>query len=94
MMWIIMLLAAHSVCFGLQHKVAFIHGKLSFLDKMLSCTYCTGFHAGWIVYLATWIPAFSETSITMNILQCVVFAFASASFSYFFDEVISTLESK
>ena len=48
---IIQTIAIYGICFGFQHKATIIHKKSEFLDKMLKCTYCTGFHCGWFVYL-------------------------------------------
>ena len=79
------LLASAGVTFGIQNKIPFLHGKHPFLDSMLGCTYCTGFHAGWMVWLLMNISVFSLPSI-------VIFAFASAIFCYALDEFIKYLE--
>ena len=83
---IIGLLAAAGVTFGIQNKVPFIHGKIPLLDRMLRCTYCTGFHAGWIVAIAL-MPV-------LTIPNVVMFAFAAAIFSYALDELIKYFEAQ
>jgi hypothetical protein len=44
-------LAAYGLCFFLQNKATFLHGKSAFTDKLLACTFCLGFHCGWISWL-------------------------------------------
>ncbi len=80
------LLASAGVTFGIQNKIPFLHGKHDLLDRMLRCTYCTGFHAGWIVALAI-LPS-------LTIPNILIFAFASAIFSYALDEIIKYCESQ
>lgn len=81
----IILLAAAGITFGLQHKVVFIHKKLSWLDSMLKCTYCTGFHGGWLAYLLAKAPK-------VDLQELLLFAFSSAIFSYALDELVKYLE--
>lgn len=82
---IVLLLAAAGITFGLQHKIPFIHKKFSLLDSMLKCTYCTGFHAGWIAYILAVAPQVSPQ-------EALLYAFASAIFSYALDESVKFLE--
>lgn len=84
-MLFLILLAAAGITFGLQHKVTFLHGKLELLDRMLKCTYCTGFHGGWIAYLVGVVPQ-------VNPQDALLYAFASAIFSYALDEAVKYLE--
>jgi len=79
------LLAAAGITFGLQHKIPFIHKKIDLLDSMLKCTYCTGFHGGWIAYLVAHAPQ-------LNPQHALLYAFASAIFSYALDEGVKFLE--
>jgi len=44
------LLTLYGLTFGFMNKVPLIHNRIPLLDKMLKCSYCTGFHAGWIYY--------------------------------------------
>ena len=80
------LLASAGVTFGIQNKIPFLHRKSDILDSMLNCTYCTGFHAGWLVYLL------SAGLKGMIIKDLILFSFASAIFSYALDELIKYLE--
>ena len=79
------LIAAAGLTFAIQNKIPFIHKKVDLLDSMLVCTYCTGFHAGWIMYLLlNWQ--------SMVVTDLIGFAFASSIFSYGLDEAIKYLE--
>lgn len=91
-----LLVAAFGVTFGLQHKCPWLWGKSDFLDKMLSCTYCTGFHAGWISWVLFVLgKAFIDSSWLTKVswTDGILFAFASAAFSYFADTATRWLES-
>jgi hypothetical protein len=59
-----------------------------FMYKMLSCAFCTGFHAGWLAYLLRshwyWHPTY--------IRLMVVHAFTSAACCYILDLVTQAIE--
>lgn len=40
----------YAIAFGLQNKADFLKGRHPFLDRLLVCAYCTGFHAGWMAW--------------------------------------------
>lgn len=82
---LLILLAAAGITFGLQHKAVFLHKRLDILDRMLKCTYCTGFHGGWIAYVIAHTPQ-------VNPQDALLYAFASAIFSYALDEAVKYLE--
>lgn len=82
---LLILLAAAGITFGLQHKATILHGRLDLLDRMLKCTYCTGFHGGWIAYLVGVAPQ-------VNPQDALLYAFSSAIFSYALDEVVKFFE--
>ena len=82
---LLLLLAAAGITFGLQHKIPFLHKKFSIIDSMLKCTYCTGFHGGWIAYIIAYAPQFKPQ-------DALLYAFASAIFSYALDESVKYLE--
>jgi len=90
-----LILLAFGICFGLQHKVSFLHKKHPFLDKMLKCTYCTGFHAGWIAWLFVCAidQKFPSDSVLSNILMTLGFAFVSAISCYIMDILLRWVES-
>ena len=50
----LLFMASYGLCFGLQNKATFLHGKWGFLDRMFDCPFCTGFHCGWLSWLAGW----------------------------------------
>ena len=89
---LLILLCAYSVCFGLQHKVPFLH-RVAFLTKMLSCTYCTGFHAGYLTYFIFKICEYIQNgSLAIECSEVFVYSFASAIFCYVVDVVVQYFE--
>lgn len=85
---------AYGVTFGIQNKLPFLRGKLPLLDSLLKCTYCTGFHAGWMTWLLSWalegsMPATGSLSIAASV---VAWGLASSAFSYGVDTAIRWLE--
>ena len=88
-----LLLCAYAICFGIQHKIGFLHGKTDFTDKLLACTYCTGFHAGWITYLLNQgSSCLQNGKFDVNLLDLVLFAFASSIFAYVSDTLVRVME--
>lgn len=85
------LLAAYGLTFGLQNKAPSLR-KVRFLDAMLRCTYCTGFHAGWITYLATIPLENAHPAPKLIPLIALIWAFASSAFSYSLDTAVRRLE--
>jgi hypothetical protein len=85
------LLAAYGICFGIQNKLVFLRGKHNTLDKLLECTYCTGFHAGWITWLA--YDGYRLVTEPWCFIELLGFAFASSAFCYFLDTAIRLMES-
>ena len=86
------LLIAYAITFGMQNKAIFLRNRHSVLDKMLHCTYCTGFHAGWITYLVFVSPFWLNHTID-TVPSTIGFALASATFSYGLDTLIRLMES-
>jgi len=82
------LLVAYGLCFGLMNKIDFLHGKSAFTDALLKCSYCTGFHAGWLAWLLT-LPLYGVSLSPAP----VIWAFASAVFCYGMDTVLQLAES-
>lgn len=56
-----------------------------FFYEMLSCAYCTGFHAGWIAYLL-----FNPLNV-FSIREMVLWAFSSAAVSFTFNGIVTNL---
>lgn len=86
------LLLAYGICFGSMNKVDFFHGKSAFTDALLKCSYCTGFHAGWIAWLLT-RPIYGVALELPTLLMPVAWAFASAVFCYSADTILQLAES-
>lgn len=101
----ISLLAAYALCFALQHKLTLFHGKNAFVDRMLTCTFCTAFHTGWMIFLLleinqNWQFFFMPFSLSqflgylvLLVFKAVPFGLASSAFSYALDTFIRLAES-
>jgi hypothetical protein len=95
MTYLYLLMAAYGVTFGFQNKVPFLYGKLNLLDSLLKCTYCLGFHSGWIVWLIWGYTKFfqiEKIDLLVSAGEMFVFSFASAGFSYLIDTGIRLME--
>lgn len=96
-MTILHLIAAYGICFGLQNdKAKFLTQWLckdgNFFEQMLSCPYCTGFHAGWVVWLlVAGSVGFAGVGLGSP-LEMLLFAFASAGFCYVVDIAAQCVE--
>ena len=83
------LLTCYGLTFGLMNKTSWIQNRLKFTKKLLSCSYCTGFHAGWLVYLST----LNKMNIhNINTKDFFVYSFAAAAFCYIIDTALIKLE--
>ncbi len=91
---LLFLVFAYSVCFGIQHKLPFLHGKFNLLDEMLECTYCTGFHAGWLSWAFVFgvVGQFPADGFLANAGSMISWAFVSAISCYSFDALIKWVE--
>lgn len=92
--WIDFVLA-YSLAFGLQNKVPFLDGKHAFLDALLKCAYCTGFHTGWMVWLVSWavsgkLPVDGGPVAIMA--SVLTWAFSSAAVCYVLDTSVMWFE--
>ena len=85
------LLLAYGLCFGLMNKVDLLR-KVAFFDRMLSCSYCTGFHAGWLTWVLTravhGLPTTPQEALTP-----ILWAFASSAVCYLLDAASQAVES-
>jgi hypothetical protein len=84
---ILLLLSAYGLSFFITHKLNWLDGRLSILDRLMECSFCMGFHSGWLVYLV-WCCLSGHDYWEMAPL----FGFASASFSYVLDAAVVRLE--
>lgn len=90
------LVVAYGITFGMQHKATFLRTRFDWSDKMLSCTYCTGFHAGWITWIGWKLRSIFDGSLKVTgitFIEMILFAMGSAAFSYFLDTLIRLMES-
>jgi hypothetical protein len=89
------LLFAYGLCFGLQNKVEFLRSPKwplgGFFERMLSCSYCTGFHAGWIAWAFSRAVYGLELS-RAGIAPVVAWAFASSAFCFLVDVTSQAIE--
>lgn len=90
------LIFAYGLCFGLQNKVEALRSPKwplgAFFDRMLSCSYCTGFHAGWLAWVLTravhGLPHAAPDALTP-----ILWAFASSAFCFLVDAASQAVES-
>ena len=85
------LLLCYGVCFGLMNKVPFLHGRSAFLDKMLKCSYCTGFHSGYISWFMNAVATCSDFGLH-SLGQALVWAFSSSAACFILDTTTQLLE--
>lgn len=70
----------------MMNKTSWAQNRYQLLDDMLACSYCTGFHAGWISLLILHPALFND-------IQTILFwSFVSSSFSYIIDTFVAYLE--
>lgn len=85
------LLACYGLTFGLMNKTLWLQNRSQFAASLLSCSYCTGFHSGWIIYLASNLEKLSPTN-TDFLVTAMLWSFASACFCYSLDVAMQKLE--
>ncbi len=95
------LLVAYGLCFSFQNKLPFLYTERcrelgepqSFFDKFLHCTFCVGFHCGWMVWLLAWATTGNQPAQGWNMIPSMfLWAFGSAGFCYAADALIKWLE--
>ena len=104
---LILLLAAYGVTFGLMNdkiqgatdllkRIPLLRGEddQTLFARMFACAYCTGFHAGWMVWCMAVLPEhLIAGTVAPSLLGSVLpFAFASRAFCYGADTVIQWFE--
>jgi hypothetical protein len=82
------LLLAYGLCFGLQNKVEFLRSPKwplgGFFDRLLSCSYCTGFHAGWLAWALS-RSVYGVPASPQEALPAALWAFSSSAVCYLLD---------
>jgi hypothetical protein len=95
---ILLLLASYGLAFFLQQKADWltepVRSRIALIDKLLSCTFCTGFWCGLLVFLlGSWADgSVLSLGFPEYIHGLLVFGFASAAFSYGLDAAIQWFE--
>lgn len=91
---VIHLLVAYGICFGLQNNLPVLRNRQGWLDALLSCSYCTGFHAGWQVWFlnAAVTGSFPGGGFLSVLVSVLCWAFGSAAFCYLVDVAATRLE--
>ena len=86
----------YAIAFGLQNKVDFLRGKSAFTDRLLSCIYCTGFHAGWLSWLLLHASpqGFQDAAASWGSagISVASYALVGAGSSYVIDAVVRWFE--
>ncbi len=92
---IVYLLLWYGLAFGCQHKLPFLHERFDWLDKLLACSYCTGFHVGWTSYLIVHFPDVLGGHYNFLALpaELVTWGFAAAAWCYVADVGVQAVES-
>ena len=77
-------------------KSPFLHQKNNFLDKLLECTFCCGFHSGILVWGIWYLGRITQGDAVVETISPIadplLMGFASAAFSYFVDTIIGWME--
>lgn len=89
---VLTLLVGFGITFGLQNKLpARLYEGEGFLARMLSCAYCTGFHAGWAAYLLCSSPEIYDARLVAVLPQLLMYGFAVAGVALILDTAVRTL---
>jgi hypothetical protein len=92
----ILLILAYSITFGLQNdKVKTLTDwlrKLDVFERMLSCGYCTGFHAGWVSWSLLAVLQGFPAEGWYNALSLILTALTAAIAVYFADMLLQAIE--
>lgn len=101
------LCAAYGLCFGVMNDKAPLLPLLrklpllrdtegqTFFARMFACPYCTGFHAGWFMWLLMRLPGhlLSEKPDFASVPgEALAHAFAASAFCYVIDIVAQWVE--
>ena len=94
--FLVILLVAYSITFGLQNdKISSVTDRLrtiSIFDRMLNCSYCTGFHAGWLSWLLMGLLQGFPLEGWRNLLSLILTALAASMATYFLDSLVQAFE--
>lgn len=85
------LLLCYGICFALMNKIEFLHGKIAIVDRLLKCSFCTGFHSGYISFILVSVSQNHEWSIA-SVPAALCWAFTSAASCFILDVCTQLLE--
>lgn len=85
MPWVFYLFASYGLAFGIQNKATFLRKRNRVLDYLLNCTYCLGFHTGWVMGLAYCWAEGVELDLRTVASTVFFWGFASSAFVYWVD---------
>ena len=88
----VLLLAAYGICFGIMNKLSFLYGKVDIFDRLVSCSYCVGFHTGWMVWGLSQLSGVVESSGPFY-LEIPLWGLTTAAFCYICDTLLRLVES-
>ena len=103
-MFVLVLLCAYGICFGLMNDKAklltdslekiplFKNDRGTFFKRLFSCSYCTGFHTGWMSFLLFTFFESTEIVFPEILLGALLYSFASSAFCYSLDVLLQWLE--
>ena len=67
-------------------------GVRKFFDELLTCSFCTGFHCGYVTYFLFWLSAGATPLSWEHAVQAFLAGMASAAWCYFLDTAIAKME--
>ena len=82
------LLLMYGLTFGIMNKIPQIHNRAALLDSLFTCSYCTGFHVGWMLYLVN----IYSTQNQLNLISLICWGFISSAWCYIADTFVEYLE--
>jgi hypothetical protein len=88
------ILLMYALTFGAMNKLPF-EGLSNFTDRLFRCSYCTGFHTGWMAWLLIHAPQWSEVQLLSPLLfvsQLMVWSLIGASGCYIIDGMVRFVE--
>lgn len=99
----LLLLAVYGLCFVIKHKLPFLYSTIyleslgspggaqpsTFIDRLLHCTFCLGFHCGWLVWVARCLTVGASSS---ELLWAPGWALAGAGGCYLIDALAQRIE--
>ena len=86
------LICAYGLSFGFQQKATILHGRSAITDALIKCTYCLGFHCGWMLWVLSWLMAGMPALTLAAVPTVIAWCFTSSAFCYSVDAAVKWLE--